>query len=508
MPTRTGKCTNFGMCNKADSRELITIAEGKAFACPECNRALGPIWKAPQSQRKSPVQAVVALLVIVLAGGAIYFFWPQISARLHGNAAASSAGAILKLSGSNTIGAALAPALAEGFLRQQGATEVKTVPGDKEDEVRVQGIMPGDSAPRVIEIHAHGSATAFEDLQKNACDVGMASRKIKPAEAGQLASFGDMTSPASEHVLGLDGIAVIVSKTNPIESLSKGQVAQLFTGEISNWSQVGGHSGPVNVFARNDKSGTYDTFKTLVLGSKPLVASAHRVEDSRELSDSVAKDPSAIGFIGLPYVQSAKAIAVSDSGSRSLMPNRMTVATEDYPLSRRLFFYTPASPPNDLTLKFVNFALSSEGQNIVEKIGFVGQNVQPVAGPIPSGAPSEYRRLIEGAQRLSLNFRFRAGKSDLDNKAVDDLDRVVTFLTDLHYSGDNIFLLGFADNKGSARVNCDLSKKRAESVKEQFVLRGVRPSTTAAFCSELPVASNDSEDGRDKNRRVEIWLKK
>ena len=246
MPARTGKCTNFGMCNKADNRELITIAEGKAFTCPECAKPLGPIWKTPSKTRpKFPATAMVGLLGVLFLGGVLYFFWPQISARLHGNAAASSAGAILKLSGSNTIGAALAPALAEGFLKQQGATEVKTVPGDKEDEVRVQGIMPGDSTPQVIEIHAHGSATAFEDLQKNACDVGMASRKIKPAEAGQLASFGDMTSPASEHVLGLDGIAVIVSKTNPVESLSKSQVAQLFTGEINNWSQVGGPARPL-----------------------------------------------------------------------------------------------------------------------------------------------------------------------------------------------------------------------------------------------------------------------
>ena len=107
-----------------------------------------------------------------------------------------------------------------------------------------------------------------------------------------------------------------------------------------------------------------------------------------------------------------------------------------------------------------------------------------------------------------MNFRFRAGKSELDNKAKDDLDRVVSFLSDQHYSGSNLLLFGFADNKGSDLVNCDLSQKRAEAVRDQFILRGVQPSAATGFCSQLPVASNDSEDGREKNRRVEIWLRR
>jgi phosphate transport system substrate-binding protein len=506
MPPRTGKCTNFGLCSKADTRELITTVEGQGFRCPECSRTLS-LTALPSAG--SPARTLVGLFAVLVIAGGLYFAWPSISARLRGGpSTVSAASVVLRLSGSNTIGAALAPALAEGFLKHQGASDVRTIPGDKGDEVRVLGIMPGESVPRVIEIHAHGSATAFEDLHKNACDVGMASRKIKAAEVTQLTSFGDMSSPASEHVLGLDGIAVIVSKNNRIESLSKGQVAQLFTGEVTDWSQVGGAKGPVTIYARDDKSGTYDTFKTLVLGTKPLVKNAHRLEDSRELSDSVARDPSAIGFIGLPYVQAAKAIAVSEGEAASLMPNRMTVATEDYPLSRRLFLYTPPSPSNDLTFKFLNFALSSEGQGIVEKTGFVGQNVEPVTRSIPPDASAHYRSLTKGAERLSLNFRFRAGKTELDNKAKDDLDRVVTFLSDQHYSGDNVLLFGFADNKGSPSINCDLSQKRAQAVRDQFILRGVHPAATTGFCSELPVASNDSDDGREKNRRVEIWVKK
>jgi phosphate transport system substrate-binding protein len=250
-----------------------------------------------------------------------------------------------------------------------------------------------------------------------------------------------------------------------------------------------------------------------VLGARPLTAGAKRLEDSRELSDAVANDPNAIGFIGLPYIRSAKALAISEQATRPLLPNRLTVSTEDYLLNRRLFLYTPASPRNDLTRKFIDFALSRSGQDIVDHTGFVGQNivenVPPQSNPTAVlDAPTKYREITTGAQRLSLNFRFQTGSSVLDNKAVVDLDRVVSFLSDLHYQGDNLLLLGFADSTGSESANCVLSKSRAKVVASEFERRGVQTITVEGFCAQMPVASNDTAEGREKNRRVEIWVKK
>ena len=507
MQARTGQCLNLGLCHKADSKELLTIPQGQDFVCPECGK---PLRQGEAPRRKYPLSLVFGILTGLLLTVLGYFLWAKSHSNGLRSASASSGTVILRISGSNTIGAALGPALAEEFLRQrQGATGVKTVRGDKEDEVRVQGTLPGESSPRTIEIHAHGSATAFEDLSKSNCDVGMASRKIKTEEATNLATLGNMTSAASEHVVGLDGIAVIVSKANPVQALTKDQIARIFAGETTNWQQVRGPNAAVNVYARDDKSGTYDTFKALVLGGKKLAANAKRFEDSRELSDAVAKDPNGIGFIGLPYVREAKAVAVSENGTRPFLPNHFTVSTEDYALSRRLFLYTAASPANDLARKFVDFALSPQGQEIVEKIGFVGQNVTPTQGTtIPGDAPDRYRQLTTGATRLSLDFRFRTGSSELDNKALADLDRVVSFLTDLHYSGQNILLFGFADSIGPTEVNDALSKTRATAVAQQFEQRGVNASAVVGLGSQLPVASNETAEGREKNRRVEIWLKR
>ncbi len=413
---------------------------------------------------------------------------------------------ILSLHGSNTIGAQLAGALAETFLKRQGAQTVTTVAGPRADEFSVRGVIPGDAHPKVIEIQAHGSATAFPDLAAGKCDIGMASRRIKTEEAAALAKLADMTSPACEHVVGLDGLAIVVNRNNAVASLSTTVIGKIFTGEISDWQDAGGAPGPIKVLARDDKSGTYDTFKALVLGKRQLVAGAARIEDSRELSDRVAGDASAIGFIGLPYVRSAKAVAVSEEGTTPLVPNRLTVATEDYLLSRRLYLYTAASP-NPLVRRFVEFALGSAGQDIVAQIGFVELNVKTESASVTANATPEYIATIKGAERLSLNFRFQPGSSQLDNRALVDLDRVAGFLSSPEHARGGIVLVGFADSVGAHEANRALSASRASVVADEFRRRGVAPAAVTAFGDASPVASNKTEDGRQKNRRVEVWLR-
>jgi phosphate transport system substrate-binding protein len=508
---RQGRCTNFGNCGAADRKQIVEIADGADFVCSECGRQLTDMGR--KGGNGSPVGIIVgvALLLLLLGGFALFHLVGRhTSSRgtAAGGSFAPSGQVILRLSGSNTIGSELAPALAQAFLKEQGAADARIVPGANEDEKLVEGTLPGDSAPSVIEIQAHGSATAFTALADGSCDIGMASRKIKPDEIAKLASLGDMTSPASEAVLGLDGIAVIVNQANPLSSLTKEQLAGIFSGQIANWPAAGGRSGSIQVYARDDKSGTYDSFKSMVLGTRSLASSARRFEDSGTLSDAVANDPNGIGFIGLPYVRSAKAIAVAEHGAMPMLPNRFTVATEDYPLSRRLYLYTPGSPQNRYTRKFVLFATSRAGQDIVAANSFVAQNVVEQHETVSSDAPAEYKRLTNGAERLSVDFRFRTGRADLDNKAIIDLDRVIGFVADLHYSGDSVLLFGLADSTGSSQMNQTLSENRAETVAQQFEQRGLHPGTVRGFGSNLPVASNDTDEGREKNRRVEIWVRK
>lgn len=454
---------------------------------------------------------IVALVALVFLGIGAYWGGHAESAGAPGFASGTGSAPMLRLAGSNTIGATLAPALAQAFLKQLGAKDIRILPGAGAEEESVQailpGLLPGGSSRVEIQIAAHGSATAFEGLANNSCDIGMASRKIKPTESSKLASLRDWSSPAREHLLALDGIAVIVSSSNPVQMLTKDQLAGIFSGAIVDWSQVGSPHGPISVYAPDNNSGTYDTFKTTVLGSKRLVANAKRLEDSRALSNAVAGNPNGIGFIGLPYILNAKAVAVAERGATPFQPNRLTVGTEDYLLSRRLYLYTPANPQNEYVRKFVEFALSKAGQEVVGDVGFIAQNVTSVQDVISPNAPPQYRRLTQGAGRLSLDFRFLPGVSTLDSKAQTDLDRVIGFLADSGYSGDNVMLLGFADNTGDRRVNFAVSQSRARIVAEAFAQRGLKPATVKGFGPDLPVGANDNEAGRERNRRVEIWLK-
>jgi phosphate transport system substrate-binding protein len=456
-----------------------------------------------ESSHRSSSGLLVSAAVILFLIGAGVAWWRLHPAALQAGAAAQPE-TILSMHGSNTIGAQLAGALAEAFLKRQGAHSMRTVPGPHPDEFNVLGTLPGDARPKAIEIQAHGSATAFPDLAAGKCDIGMASRRAKPEEAALLAKLGDMSSPGCEHVVGLDGLAIIVR--NAVAALSLNQIGKIFTGEIADWKDAGGAPGAIRVLARDDKSGTYDTFKALVLGKRQLVAGAVRLEDSRELSDRISGDANAIGFIGLPYIRSAKAVAVWEPGTAPLVPNRLTVATEDYLLSRRLFFYTAASP-NPLVRRFVEFALGSDGQDIVAQIGFVELNVKAEsAAAVPNSAP-EYRSTIAGAERLSLNFRFLTGSSGLDNRALADLDRVAGFLSTPGRTRGGVVLCGFADSIGTSEVNQALSLNRANVVADEFRRRGIVPAAVTGFGAASPVASNQTEDGRQKNRRVEVWLR-
>jgi len=562
MAIRWGKCVNRS-CEDAQRGELIPIPEGEAFLCPQCGRPLvnesaagpggtpappnfakpsGPISAPPSNfaNRVAPVSATLppdsarsaftppapptppaelarkaasplpliagaVLLVLILVGGG-FLLWKNLHDGKAGEVDPKRT--ILRLAGSNTIGDELGPALAAAFLKDQGATNIEILQGAKPEEKYVKGILPGDSSPSFITIEAHGSATAFTALGAKTCDIGMSSRKIKPDEATKLAPLGDMLAPISEHIVGLDGIAVVVSPSNPISQLDKDQIKGIFTGDISDWSKVGTSHGAIKIYARNDNSGTYDTFKTLVLAGEPLAEGAQRIEDSKALSEAVAADPNGVGFIGLPYILSSKAIAISDKGTAPLLPTRLTVSTEDYLLSRRLYLYTPASTTNKYTRLFVEFAISKKGQDVVGDTGFVTQNVEQIAQTAPQEAPDEYKQLTRDARRLTLDFRFQTGQTALDNKGKVDLDRVVSLIADLNDSGDNVMLFGFSDNVGDASTNQSLSLTRAKAVEAELIQRGLKPATVRAYGSKLPVAANDTDDGRSRNRRVEIWIKK
>lgn len=413
----------------------------------------------------------------------------------------------LRIQGSNTIGATLGPALVRGLLEEQGLSAIRIEAGAAENEQKIIGTR-SDGRRVTIEVAAHGSGTGFTALQDGSADLAASSRPIKASEASALAALGDLQSRDAEQVIAIDGLAIILHPSNPLGALRIDQLAQIFSGKLQNWAQLGGKNGPITLYARDDNSGTYDTFKELVLSAHgtTLAASARRFESSEALSDAVSQDPHGIGFIGLPYIRQAKAVAIAAGESQAMLPSATLIATEDYPLSRRLFLYNQPDLSNPWAKALVGFAHSPRGQAIVAHSGFIAQTVQAITVAPDSAMPETYQTLAREAQRLSLNFRFQQGSAVLDNKAEHDLERLLTYLTAQDKLQRKVVLVGFGDAKADPARAELLSKLRAMAVRRELARHGVIFRQISGLGDELPVAANNADDGRIKNRRVEVWV--
>lgn len=411
----------------------------------------------------------------------------------------------LRIHGSNTIGARLAPALVEAWLAAEGYTGIRrdqTAP----EEQRIQAAHP-QRGEIVVDVHAHGTSTGYRDLLAGAADIAMSSRPATLAEreAALAARLGDLVDPAQEHVLALDGLGIVLGPQVPIERLTLKQLRALYTGEISSWAALGGPALPVRRYARDEKSGTWDTFRSLVLGSATMAA-AERYEDTDALVAEVNRTPGAIGFAGMAALRGAsRVVAIADAGAPALAPEVGHVATEDYVLSRRLFLYTPKDPAPRV-LRLIEFALSPAGQAVVGEVGYVPMRITALTPRIGDDAPAEYRTLVQDHRRLSLNFRFGAGVSFLDSRAERDLQRLADFMKQPEQRGQRLKLIGFTDASDLTFAQEMISIDRAEYIAYRLSALGVLIDRVRGYGGASPVAGNDSEAGRARNRRVEVWI--
>jgi phosphate transport system substrate-binding protein len=226
-----------------------------------------------------------------------------------------------------------------------------------------------------VAVTGGGSGTGLSSLISGSCDIAMSSRNIKDKEIALAKQKG--INPF-EIRIALDGLAVVTSPANPVGKLTLEQLAGIFTGRISNWKEVGGKDERIVILSREVNSGTHVYFKEHVLrnnntnGKEEFAPSALMLSSSQAIADEVAANPSAIGYYGMGYISSKqKTIAVArDDKAEYVEPSIENVLSGKYPISRPLFLYTN-DQPQGLIKKFVDYALSKEGQDIVVKTDFV-----------------------------------------------------------------------------------------------------------------------------------------
>lgn len=216
----------------------------------------------------------------------------------------------LVIKGSDTLGAKLVPMLAENY----------------------RAMKPGIS----FEIPAEGSSTGIAAVIDGTAQVGMSSRRAKPTEMSAGLAKGVSLKPT---IVAYDGIAILVHADNPVKALSKRQVEQIFTGDVTDWSAFGGAAGKISIYTRNTASGTYSDFKALAMKRRDYAPSSQKMAGNEQIASEVAGNPNGIGYVGLAYADPPGTAVVSIAGStpskEAVQNKRLSVCASNVLLHQR-----------------------------------------------------------------------------------------------------------------------------------------------------------------------------
>ena len=251
--------------------------------------------------------------------------------------AAAQAGRLV-IKGSDTLGAKLVPQLAEAFKVNSRGTD--------------------------FEIAAEGSTTGITAIIDGTAQIGMSSRRAKSTEMSAASAKGVSMKPI---VVAYDGIGIITNGANPVKSLTKKQVEQIFTGDITDWSAVGGTPGKISIYTRNTSSGTYSDFKEMAMKKRDYAGSSQKMAGNEQIAAEVGKNKNGIGYVGLAYLKAPGIKVVPIDG---VMPTQATVRNKSYSYARPTFYYTNGEPSGEAKA-FIDFTLSAKGSAIMSQIGFV-----------------------------------------------------------------------------------------------------------------------------------------
>jgi phosphate transport system substrate-binding protein len=219
-----------------------------------------------------------------------------------------------------------------------------------------------------IQVTGGGSGTGISALINGTTDICASSRPMKDAERDKLKEkFG---SRGIEIKCALDGLAIYVHESSPIKELSLQQIKDIYTGQTTNWSEVGGQNAKIILYSRENNSGTYVYFKDEVLGGADFASSAQNMPGTAAVVNAVSKDKNGIGYGGSAYGKGIREIKVrKDEKSQSFAPTAENIKSGKYPVSRFLYMYTKTKPTGALK-KYIDWTLSKDGQKIVSEVGY------------------------------------------------------------------------------------------------------------------------------------------
>lgn len=438
----------------------------------------------------------------------------------------------LSISGSSTIGDVLMPALVEGFALQNGLKAVRNRKDDTHFEYVLSTPDQGTPVGR-FQFRVSSTDEGFADLLADEADLVMALREIRKGEL-TLASevgLGRLDDVNRSRVLALDAMTVIVSPTNPVSATSVSDLARILSGEIDNWRSLGGPDAPISLHMRDAQSGIAQAVEDRVLrqAGLSLTEGVARHQTNTALAQAVARDQLGLGVASYSEIGNSKALALTGPCGFQLRANRLTIKTEDYPLTAPMFLYIPARRLPKLAREFLAYTRTAPAQIITRRAGFVDQAPEEItlnaqgdrfANAIRVAGDEEdldsLKRMVDTLaplRRLSTSFRFEAGAARLDAQSRSNVLQLARAIEAGTYDGRHLVFVGFSDGEGPAGNNLRIAQQRAQAVKQAIEaavetsnLSQVRLSTDA-FGEAMPMACDDTSWGRQVNRRVEVWVR-
>ncbi len=447
------------------------------------------------------------------------------------------------LAAAGDVAEVLVPILFDGFASQHDAEVVLLdetgLPVPEEDFARV--LRAGATVPlRMIDFDGQeianfglleaAGAPAFELLAAQDVALVFSQQPLSVQDIQTVASAGggNLESFEQERVVAVDGLTVISHPDNSVPNISVADVAAIFAGQITNWSQVGGSDAPINVISFAPGSDANRDTEQLLLQPDGLTQSpaATIVNSVRDITAAVTSDPNAIAAVGFHDKRAARAVPLINACGMVIPASAFTIKTEEYPLEKRVVVYSRADPTG-LTREFLDHLDSTSLDGLVSKAGFVDLTVVAESttyadariaaaraapgGPAEDTATAAMLADMQATNRLSTTFRFAPRSSDLDNRARRDIARIVAYIR--REKPATVYIVGFADSGGSFNTNMRLSEERARQVADQIAASAAADELGSTVIevrgySELsPVACNDTFEGRAINRRVEIWTR-
>lgn len=263
---------------------------------------------------------------------------------------------IVSCGGSNEGTAAVPDETLEGELNIAGSTTVQPLAEVLAESF--EALEPG----AVVYVQGGGSSVGVRSAADRSSDIGMASREVKPSELNEYPEL-------VVHTIARDGIAIVTEPGCVIENLTVEQVREIFTGEITNWNEIGGGDLIITVVAREEGSGTRAAFEDMVMDDDLIVDNAILQPSNGAVRTTISVTPGTIGFLSFGYLDDqTKAIAID-----GVLPNKENASSGDYSVVRSLNMIT-CGEPDDLAGAFLDFIMSEDGQAIVAEEGYLPVN--------------------------------------------------------------------------------------------------------------------------------------